>query len=167
MCKQLFPWSLLRCLFIVIIFYKARFWKKYFWSKMWFDLLCRFAWKSFSIQEEFCELSQICEVPATITRFKKLVFSIKTVQVIKILHVKIHEDPFSRSQVFLWEEKDQLTDKTKVTLFAILSTRPTNTRYFLFDLWWRRIQWMRALGNTCFTSFLWTISETYCTAISI
>jgi len=39
---------------------------------MWFDLLCKFAWKSFSIQEEFCELlSQICEVPATINRFLK------------------------------------------------------------------------------------------------
>jgi len=51
------------CLFIVIILYKARF----FWSKTLFDLLCKFSWKGFSIEEEFCELlSQICEVPATI-----------------------------------------------------------------------------------------------------
>jgi hypothetical protein len=72
MCKQLFPWPLLRCLFIVIILYKADFGKKYFWSKVWFDLLCKYTWKTFLIQEEFCELlSQICEVPDTITRFEK------------------------------------------------------------------------------------------------
>jgi hypothetical protein len=82
------------------------------------------------------ELWQICEVPATITRFekKKLVFSRKTVQVIKILHVKVQEDPFSSSQVFLCEGRDQLTDKTKLIPSEILSKRPTNTRYFLFDL---------------------------------
>lgn len=51
---------------------------------------------------------------------KKIVFSRKTVRVIKILHVKFQEDPLSRNQVFLCEGKDKLTDKTKVTLFAIL-----------------------------------------------
>jgi len=69
----------------------------------------------------------------------KNAFSRKTVQVIKTLHVKFQEDPFSRSQVFLLEGREQLTDKTKLILFAILSTRPTNTRYFLFDLERRRI----------------------------
>ena len=50
---------------------------------MSFDLFCKFDWKRFSIQEEFCKLlPKFCEVPAAITH-KKIVFSRKTVQVTK------------------------------------------------------------------------------------